>query len=260
MITTSQTPGVLDTLDPELMDRVVTRRGAVSGISNTAAALAIASVPIGLGLFARQAFAQGTLPQSIIDVLNFALTLEYLEAEFYTLGVPEVVPPADCAIMLQIMKHEVAHVALLKSVLGSAAIAKPTFDFTAKGMFPDVFKNYQTFLVLAQGFEDTGVRAYKGQAGALISNNAILTTALQIHSVEGRHAAIVRTLRNLKGWITRDVNDVPALNAVYAGEENTVQAGVNTAVFANVDAASEAFDEPLTKAAVLAIAAPFIVT
>lgn len=260
MISLSQTQGVLDTLDPDLMKHMVSRRAAVGGMSATAVAVAAASLPLGLGLFARKAYAQGSLPQPIIDVLNFALTLEYLEAEFYELGVPEVVPPEDCEIMLQILKHEKAHVELLKGVLGSAAIAKPTFDFTAGGMFPNVFSNYQTFLVLAQGFEDTGVRAYKGQAAALISSDAILTTALRIHSVEARHAAIVRTIRGLKGWITRNQNDVPALNAVYAGEENTVQAGVDTTMFANVDAATEAFDEPLTRAEVLAIAAPFIVS
>ena len=51
-------------------------------------------------------------------------------------------------------------------------------------------------MVLAQAFEDTGVRAYKGQAGNLISNSAYLTAALQIHSVEARHASYIRDLIN----------------------------------------------------------------
>ena len=71
----------------------------------------------------------------------------------------------------------------LANALGSAAVEKPEFDFTAGGMFGDVFSNYATFVTLSQGFEDTGVRAYKGQAPNLMSNDAILTAAHTIHSV-----------------------------------------------------------------------------
>lgn len=260
--TTKHSETVLDTLDPELLSRVVNRRGAVGNISAAAAALAVASVPLGLGVFARRAFAQGgALPQGIQDVLNFALTLEYLEAEFYTLGLAAsgLIPSGDRPVFAQISKHEDAHVTLLSTTLGASAVTSPEFDFTAGGAFADVFSNYVTFLALAQGFEDTGVRAYKGQAGALISNNALLTVALQIHSVEARHAAKVRRLRTQKGWITGSEADVAALAAVYEGDDVTTQATVNTAAFVSASVASEAFDEPLTKEAVLAIAGLFIV-
>ncbi len=145
-------------------------------------------------------------------------------------------------------------------------MAKPNFDFTAKGAFPDVFSNYNTFAIVSHALEDTGVRAYKGQAGNLLTTEdlPLLEYALQIHSVEARHASIVRRLLNtrgivpgLKGWITL-AQGSPA--AVYAGDDNLVQGGVNLAGLAGKtsEAISEAFDEPLTKEAVLAIAGPFI--
>lgn len=244
---------IFDSLDPELMDRVVSRRGAVARSGKMAGALAIASMPVAFGLLAKRAFAQAGLPQGIIDVLNFALTLEYLENEFYQtgLGTGGLILAGDLPIFQQISKHETAHVALLQSVLGTSAVAKPTFDFTAGGTF-DPFNDYPTFQALSQGFEDLGVRAYKGQATALMSDNTILTTALRIHSVEARHASEVRRLRGQKGWITGNQTDVAALQAVYNGEEASNGAATSAA-------AAEAFDEPLTMDQVNAIAGLFIV-
>ncbi len=249
-------PTILGGLDPELMDRIVSRRAALARSGKMAGALAIASLPVAFGLMAKNAFAQGTgLPQDILDVLNFALTLEYLEDEFYRMGVNSgVIPGGDLPIFQQISKHETAHVALLTSAIssgGGTPATKPTFDFTAGGAF-NPFGNYADFQALSQGFEDTGVRAYKGQAANLISNDDILTTALRIHSVEARHASEVRRLRGQKGWITGNQTDVPALQPVYDGEE----AANGTAA---TPEAAEAFDEPLTKDAVLAIANMFIV-
>lgn len=259
---TTPTTTVLDALDPELLAHTVSRRDALGNLGSSVAKVAIASAPLMLGALARSAYAQGGggIPQGIRDVLNFALTLEYLEDEFYKAGLaaPGLIPAGARTVFQQIGKHETAHVVLLQSVLGADAVAKPQFDFTAGGAFADVFTNYQTFLALAQGFEDTGVRAYKGQAGNLISDNGTLTVALQIHSVEARHAAQVRRMRNQKGWITNATTDVPALAAVYAGDGETTQAGVNTATFVTAAAASEAFDEPLGTDAVLAIAGMFI--
>jgi hypothetical protein len=247
---------ILGALDPELTERVLSRRGAVLESGKLAGVLAIASMPVAFGLFARRAFAQGTgLPADIIAVLNFALTLEYLEDEFYRTGLDSGVIPAPALPIFQtISNHETAHVALLTSVIsggGGTPVAKPTFDFTAGGAFPDPFSDYPTFQALAQGFEDTGVRAYKGQAAALMANDAILTTALQIHSVEARHASAVRRLRGEKGWITGNQTTLPAAAAgIYAGEE--AGQGVTSA------ASAEAFDEPLTMDQVNAIAGLFI--
>ena len=116
---------------------------------------------------------------------------------------------------------------------------------------------------MAQAFEDTGVRAYKGQAPNLISNDVVLQAALQIHSVEARHASQVRRLRGQKGWIVADqTGGLPAgTEAIYVGEANTTQAGVNVTTVTTVAAeqVTEAFDEPLDAEAVLAIVDPFIV-
>ena len=215
------------------------------------------------------------LPDAVVDVLNFALTLEYLEAEFYVTGVAKagLIPAADLQLFTTIRDHEVAHVEYLKSALGDAAVGKPTFDFTAgngsgNGPYADVFSNYATFKAVAQAFEDTGVRAYKGQAPALRPYGDVLTAALTIHSVEARHAAEVRRLRGNysetapnEGWITRDMTDIPGTAGVYAGEENTVHGGldVTSVTSVGVDEVTEAFDEPLTREQVLAIVDAFIV-
>ncbi|HET7461828.1 MAG TPA: ferritin-like domain-containing protein [Longimicrobium sp.] len=272
-------------VDPEIQERVASRRDALFGMSRLGMTLAAASVPVAIAAMAKSAFGQ-TLPTGIVQALNFALTLEYLEAEFYTRGVASgVIPGGDQAIFTTIRDHENQHVAFLQQVLGSQAVAKPTFDFTGgnganNGPFSP-FTSYAQFLVLAQGFEDTGVRAYKGQAPNLMSIDSVLQAALQIHSVEARHAAEVRRLRGqragtaeqapYKGWITLAQVDAAAapIQAVYnAGvdaanfpaESNTVQGGLNVATLTGQTAASagESFDEPLDMARVLQIVDPFI--
>lgn len=243
--------------DPDLVARLVTRRDVLRRGGSAGAVLAAASVPVALALLARDAFAQGALPEAIQDVLKFALRLEYLEANFYARGLAAsgLIPTADRPVFTQIAKHENAHVALLQATLGLTGQTPPTNDLTGKGAFPDVLSNYTTFKAVAQAFEDLGVRAYKGQAVNLMSQPAILRTALQIHSVEARHASEIRRLRGQKGWITKTLTDVPSLAPIYAGESNTTHAGVTVDESAQV---TEAFDEPLGKAQVLAIVTPFI--
>ncbi len=263
----------IEKADPEVYQRLDTRRGAMSMFRNLGGKIALTALPLALGGMFKKAYGQSAT--TIVDTLNFALTLEYLEAEFYTTGyatsglIPT--PPAQGAIMT-IRDHENAHVALLKTTiaaLGGTPVTKPNFDFTADGAFPTVFSDYDLFLAVAQTFEDTGVRAYKGQAANLISNNDVLTAALQIHSVEARHASHIRQMRQarnagitIKPWITgKDTGGIgSAVQASYNGEENTTQATINIAGFAGIstNAASEAFDEPLTKQAVLDIVSPFL--
>lgn len=201
------------------------------------------------------------LPGNVVDILNFALTLEHLEAEFYTRGMDAAgLIPADVRdVFDQIRKHEVAHVAFLQNALGSAALPRPTFDYTAAGSFADVFSNPQTFMMLAQVFEDTGVRAYKGQAANLMGHNDILLAALKIHSVEARHAAEVRRLRGQKAWIVRnDASGLPApLAGVYDGEATTFQF-VLAQPESDTDAQTAAFDETLTMGQVMNLVKPFI--
>lgn len=266
--------------DPAVYDRMDTRRKAMQQFARTGRVIALTALPLALGGLFKKAYGRDTA--GVVAVLQYALTLEYLEAEFYTKGVAMAPIPAGAPMgaITTIRDHENAHVALLKTVigqLGATPVAKPTFDFSAgngsnNGPFKDVFTNYALFLAVAQTFEDTGVRAYKGQAGELMENNDILTAALQIHSVEARHAAHIRSMRRallsnttIKPWITgKDTGGIgAAVQASYDGEDLSTQAGANIVNIGNsgvtVSAATEAFDEPLTKAAVLAIVDPFIV-
>jgi rubrerythrin len=252
---------MIEQLEPQLVDRLM------ADPSNVATASLIAAkytVPIALGVLATSAFGQSGLPQDIADVLNFALTLEELEDQFYKAGLSakKLIPDTDHKVFETIGKHESEHVKLLKGVLGSQAGPAPKADPTGSGTFADVLTNYATFQAVAQTFEDTGVRAYKGQAGNLMSNKKLLTVALTIHSVEARHAAEIRRLRGVKPWIVGGTGaKLPAAaQASYAGEDNVTQGGVDLTGLGglSMDAITGAFDEPLTKEQVLAIVKPFI--
>lgn len=253
--------GFWNALDPDLLERMTSRREALSRAAGMAGTLALASVPVALAATARSAFAQ-SIPQDVVDVLNFALTLEYLENEFYLggLGAAGLVPAADRSIFETIQRHEQEHVDFLVQTLGGAAVEKPEFDFTAGGAFAP-FQDYAQFRLLSQAFEDTGVRAYKGQAPALVGTGGVLEAALTIHSVEARHAARVRRLNGSQGWIPDDQPGAPdAVAPVYAGEGETSHLGVQVPSVTDVGATgiTEAWDEPLTMEEVLAIAGPFI--
>ncbi|MGN7824925.1 ferritin-like domain-containing protein [Chitinophaga sp. 22536] len=261
----------IEKIDPEVYDRLDSRRGTMQHLARWGGRIALTALPFALGGLFKKAYGQSA-GSGVAAVLNYALTLEYLEAEFYTKGAASGVVPAGTpavGAINTIRDHENAHVAFLKSTLnaiGTTPVSKPTFDFTAGGAFADVFTNYDTFLAVAQTFEDTGVRAYKGRAAELISNHAVLTAALQIHAVEARHASHIRQMRkargaSLKPWITgKDTGGIgAAVQASYNGEELTTQAGVDITKFASINAASESFDEPLTADQVLAIVKPFIV-
>ena len=261
-----------------LMQAKGSRRESLGQFSKLGKNLALASIPFGLSSLANSAYAADITPtpSTPIGALQLALTLEYLEKEYYVMGLESGVIPTggrEEKVFMQISNHETDHVTFLINGLGGVGspnfVAKPTFDFTVGGAF-DPFNAtgigktaaYKQFLALAQAFEDTGVRAYKGQAGNLISAPNLLTAALQIHSVEARHASEVRRLRGLKGWITlneRGAEMPAATQAVYNGEQLTVQAGFNTAALFGANAGSESFDEPLTTLETVTIANLFIV-
>ena len=274
----------IEKIDPEVYERLDGRRAAVKNLAGAGGKLALAAIPFALGSLFSKAYGQSASGQ-ILDVLNFALTLEYLEADFYNRGLaaPGLIPAGERLSFQVISDHENQHVEFLRSTiseLGGTPVSMPTFDFSAgngtgTGPFAAVFSNYDLFLAVSQTFEDTGVRAYKGQAGNLISNNAILRAALQIHSVEARHAAHVREVRSRTNsalveampqpWITLNQSNIntSAVQPSYDGEELTVQAGIQIVGINGFDItaedASEAFDEPLTKEQVIAIVDPFIV-
>ena len=212
---------LLANVDPEITERLVGNRREF--FRSSALKLgAIASAPLVLAMASQKAFGQ-ELPQEIVDVLVYALTLEHIEDAFYRSGLEAsgLIPEKFVGIFNQIGKHEAAHVAFLTTALGSAAIERPALDLTAGGKYADALTNFETYLTLSQTFEDLGVAAYKGQAAVLIPADDILTVALQIHSVEARHAAIVRKIGGKQPW-------------------------------------DGAFDEPMTKEQVLAAATPFL--
>jgi hypothetical protein len=138
-----------------------------------------------LGLMADGAGAQS---RSDVAILNYALTLEYLEAAFYTEAEKKGALKGELALFARVVgQHERAHVEALKGVLGRRAVKRPRFDFQGTTEAPRPFRH--TAIVL----EDTGVAAYKGQAPK-IRSDAVLEAALAIHSVEARHAAWIRDI------------------------------------------------------------------
>jgi hypothetical protein len=127
-----------------------------------------------------------------VPILNYALALEQLEANFYTQGaVPALFSGRELAIVQAIKAHEEAHVASLTSAIqaaGGTPAAAPKFVFPA-GTFTDRTQ----FLKTASTFEELGVNAYHGQVTA-IQTPAILGAAASIAGVESRHASVIATL------------------------------------------------------------------
>ncbi|MEO6316496.1 MAG: ferritin-like domain-containing protein [Chitinophagaceae bacterium] len=278
----------IEKVDPEVYAKLDTRRSAMKEFARVSGKIAMAAVPIAIGSMFKKAYggtrgATGTM-DTVVEILNYALTLEYLEAEFYSTAVSKgtaLVPAgAPAGAIATISGHETLHVAYLKSAVtaaGGTPVAKPTFDFSAgggsgNGPFKDVFVNYQLFLAVAQTFEDTGVRAYKGRAAEIVKGGDYLTAALNIHSVEARHASHIRQMRkannfgDVKPWITgKDTGGIgTAVDASYKNEDNITQATIDITTLPGIggnisfNAATESFDEPLSKAEVLAIVGPFI--
>jgi hypothetical protein len=314
---------ILDAIEPDVVETLVSRReaivktGKVGGL--LAAGLAVGSIPVALAALSREAYGQA--PSSVLDVLQFALLLENLEAEFYRAvtgqsgvqafndafaPVRATVTPVELSTLALIRDHELAHVTFLQRAIalagGSPRIydARTTFDFTGgrgsgSGPFLPATSDKVFLLAAAQAFEDTGVRAYKGQAGNLLGTGDVLQAALQIHSVEARHAAKIRRMRRLAGAnATPDVRlsgGVEGEGHIAAGVSNvaSLPAAVSFAFFAvyhmegnlrhtvndgtadvTLDATqlpnqvfgpdvSTAFDEPLSRAQVVQIVQPFLI-
>jgi hypothetical protein len=288
---------ILDAIDPEITERLVSRRDALrrgaSMSSRLAAGLALGSVPVALAALSQDTFAQ--TPADIVDVLRFAFILENLENEFYkaVLGTSAVaaqnnafaavralIPDAVKQSIQQIQKHEQQHVDFLKVVIPQfggqvVTITANDFDFTGgngagNGPFIRATTELDFLLLATQAFEDTGVRAYKGQAGRLLingNNNAdvALESALRIHSVEARHASKIRRIRRMRnpndtalrfsGYVRgggaaaaglSGVANPPqavtdALNRIYGGsvsESNTMHVVFNGTSAVTIDAAT----------------------
>lgn len=126
-----------------------------------------------------------------IAILNYAYALEQLEAAFYTQVVATPysgITPLETSFMTDIRDHEIAHREFFKAALAGNAIQSLEVDFSTIN-----FNSRDSVLGTAKAFEDLGVSAYNG-AGFLIQNDAYLTLAGKIVSVEARHAAMIRDL------------------------------------------------------------------
>jgi len=171
------------------------------------------------------AFAEATDFKGPLDVLNYALTLEYLEAEFYRQGNGhDLLDGKAKKYLAAIQKDEEAHVVALKDTikkLGGDIVGAPKVDFGA------AFTSKSSYLTTAYTFENLGVSAYLGAAPSLFKEKDLLQAAASIFGVEARHAAILGSLAGKK-----------AEGGVYHG----------------------AFETPASRAKVLQAAGPFIVS
>jgi rubrerythrin len=138
-----------------------------------------------VGPYVRKALAMSG--GSDVDILNFALTLEYLESTFYKEAKTRAKASGELKSLIGLLADdEQQHVEALTATivkLGGKPVAEPKFDFP--------YSNTAGFLKLAQTFEDTGVSAYNG-AGPMIKSKEVLGAAGSIVQVEARHAAAIR--------------------------------------------------------------------
>jgi serine-rich repeat adhesion-like glycoprotein len=122
-----------------------------------------------------------------VGILNFALTLEYLEAAFYEEAKKRAKPSGELKSLVALLaEDEQQHVEALTATieqLGGKPVAEPKFDFP--------YNDTAGFLKLAQAFEDTGVSAYNGAAPSIKAKD-VLAAAGSIVQVEARHAAAIR--------------------------------------------------------------------
>jgi hypothetical protein len=215
--------------------------------------------------FGSRAFGQSAAPTDN-DILNFALNLEFLEAQFYTLattgmtldqagistksgagaagGTVTVKSGAKVSFTtpsLQQFASEVAadeqnHVKFLQTALAANAVAMPNIDLmnsfnalaTAAGLGStfDPFASEANFLLGAYIFEDVGVTAYQGAAG-LISNKTYLDKAVGIHNVEAYHAAGIRTRIFQAGAAAQSASQAIAVTRAKLDGTNTDDIGVS---------------------------------
>jgi Ferritin-like domain len=129
-----------------------------------------------------------------VGILNYALTLEYLEAAFYNGATAANMPLSSqaAAFLKVVTQDENAHVAFLKKALGHKAVKTPKFDFKGANTSPEVF------MKTAQVLENTGVHAYSGQA-LNIKTPAYVAAAVSILTIEARHASVIGLLNDPTG-------------------------------------------------------------
>ncbi|MDP9338103.1 MAG: ferritin-like domain-containing protein [Acidobacteriota bacterium] len=201
--------------------RAFARRNFLKNVGLAGAGIAAGAVIQGCSDNSKSNPSAQTIPET--DVLNFALNLEYLEAEFYSVAVTGATLDSSVTggtstatggaqvtftdqriadIAAEILNDEMLHVKFLRTALGAMAVAEPAINLDALGIG---FASQAEFLTLSRAFEDTGVSAYAGAATLLTGNN--LQAAAQILATEAYHAGNIR-LNVVQQGIT-----VPALDA-----------------------------------------------
>jgi rubrerythrin len=196
-------------LDLAAIDRDGVVREAAAKVSSRGELLGGALAAVGLAVLARPGVAAAGMAKRDRSVLTYALTLEYLQDAFYTEaeGLGALTGPVASAART-LGRVERAHVHAFRRLLGERSEARPRFDF--QGTTEDDV----AFLRTAVALEELAVGAYAGQA-TRIASPEVLQAAVDIHSVEARHAAWCRRLLEVRPTVASF--DVPrARKAVVA--------------------------------------------
>ena len=236
---------------------------------------AVGAAAVGVGAFAVASPAAAQAAVTDADILNFALNLEYLEANFYSYAVfgnavtdglttpfttanagkqVTFTDPIVAQYAREIANDEIAHVKFLRTALGTAAVAQPTIDVgygannafskaaqaagvVAAGAAFDPYSSDEFFLLGAFIFEDVGVTAYKG-ASSLLTSKTYLDAAAGILAAEAYHASIVRTVLDQKGVRTPSLmlrENVLKISDARDGLDGTTTSTIAPTLFADDD-------------------------
>lgn len=185
----------MDALQGDTRSQFLRRAGLAGGAVVGGGAILGALAPAAFGRVSNGDRPPAKFGAGDIGILNFALTLEYLEATFYNQATsnqrkhPFLKTPQERLFLRTVTDDENKHVAFLKKALGKQAAKKPKFNYHGDN------KDHAKFLTASFTFENEGVSAYSGQA-LNIKNPAFVAAAVSILTVEARHASVVGLLRN----------------------------------------------------------------
>ncbi len=278
----------IEKTDPKVFEQQSDRRNALKSFGSK---VAVVALPLLAGSLFRKTYAQ-TTGDAVIDTLNFALELKYLQYNLYHTAnnTGGLIPTADQPGFVSIENQERANIIYLRNALTSlgAVLFAPNhydanalnplyvpaaYDFTASGTYT-TFDNYYLFLQVAQTIEDLCVHAFKGMLSAVYNNAPTMGGLLQMHCTDARHAAHVRYVRRNAGtpeypapWINNNIPPTIPLQPYYLGEDNTIQLGVDILTlpdtfdesgFVPKISATAAFDETMDMETVKLRIAPFL--